>query len=231
MQLSSNLHPAGTINHQASMDAILEPQLPISDSLKLVGKIWGTQALTGERKTDMQDVTLGATLRKPLVISSALGYLPSISTLFPASYASREEASLRLAVGMTHRLILKAADILNLSYRAGLTRYFFEFSTAASGSANPEWRLLHRGDLEWSISDRLKLAIAGIVSSYWSYEGNPWTSFEGVQELSFQWSEQVSLAMGHSNSGSAFKPNGVDSNVALFDNESSTVYGGVTVSF
>jgi hypothetical protein len=51
------------------------------------------------------------------------------------------------------------------------------------------------------------------------------------QELGYEISPLFAVAIGHTNAGSSLRPNGNDSNVQLVDENTSLIYGSLTVTF
>lgn len=65
----------------------------------------------------------------------------------------------------------------------------------------------------------------------WSYQNNLKEAFEHSEEVAYDFTANFSLALGHTNAGSALKANGVDSNYNLINENDSKVYGQIAVSF
>ena len=64
----------------------------------------------------------------------------------------------------------------------------------------------------------------------WTYGGNRVDDFELSEELSWQTGSDMSLGIGHSNSGNAQRADGIGSNVEFFDANTSNVFANLTVS-
>ena len=78
---------------------------------------------------------------------------------------------------------------------------------------------------DWSMSATF------INRSRLTYQGNTKSTFEIVEELGYALNDSFALAIGHTNSGASLKPNGSDSNIELFNENSSVVYGTLSMSF
>lgn len=64
-----------------------------------------------------------------------------------------------------------------------------------------------------------------------SYANNAKSVFEISEEIAYGVNEYISLAAGHTNAGSTLKSNGTDSNIAIYDENNSTVYFTLGLSY
>lgn len=78
---------------------------------------------------------------------------------------------------------------------------------------------------DWSIN------LDFINRSRWTYQNNPKSAFAITEELSFNANESFSITIGHTNSGSTLKPNGTDSNIDIYNENSSNVYASLGLSY
>lgn len=67
--------------------------------------------------------------------------------------------------------------------------------------------------------------------SRFTYQGNLKDSFSFSQELGYSINDKFSIAVGHTNIGDGLKLNGSESNLSLINENDSTVYGEIAVSF
>lgn len=65
----------------------------------------------------------------------------------------------------------------------------------------------------------------------WTYQGGVRDSFELSEEIGWAINDTLSLAVGHSNGGSSLKPDGSESNFSVYNENDSTVYVQMGVSF
>lgn len=65
----------------------------------------------------------------------------------------------------------------------------------------------------------------------WTYRGNIKTAFGLSEEIGYSINENFAVAMGHTNEGSTLKANGTDSNIDFFNENSSMVYGSLSLTY
>lgn len=65
----------------------------------------------------------------------------------------------------------------------------------------------------------------------WTYRNSVKNSFEISEEIGYTINSNISLAIGHTNAGSTLKANGTDSNIDLYNENSSIVYATMGLSY
>lgn len=162
---------------------------------------------------------------------------PFATLVIPASQNSvkRDELQTATSVGVSFGLesdgIAPEKDGA-WSVAVGITagRNFHDYDTDIKG------RVLNR----YSSNQTLNLGYAYkafsfglefINKSRWTYQNNTKNAFEHSQEVGYSFNENFSAAIGHSNGGNGLKANAVDSNLELVNENDSTVYATLGISF
>lgn len=153
-----------------------------------------------------------------------------LSASAPLSKGSRKDSELIAGItagitfGMGLDSILKG---LSFYYLPDVKTSFYKYETARhSGESNNQYRVLQRLIIGYEITDKFSLSFDNIYYRNWTFEGTTTDVFTFDQSLNYQATNNLSLSIGHSIGGNALDINGVDSNVKLFDQHSSSVYTG-----
>jgi hypothetical protein len=195
-----------------------------------------SQDLNYSEKNDFADTTLSL-LRTPIKIGSIghyalIGYRAGLSA--PTSKASSKGQSLQTAVsaGLT---VMANPDrfIKGIEILGGISfgRNIHQYETALDGKVNTQYTSNQTLSVAYGFKYGLSLSGEFIHRNGWSYDGNMKDSFEMSQELGYEMNKTISIALGHTNSGSSLRPNGNESNFQFVDENSSLVYASATLSF
>lgn len=154
--------------------------------------------------------------------------LPSSARLIlPASEELKDRQGLKVgvAIDVTPKLNAEALGLIgwSLSARTRITKNFHDFETATNGQSNIEYAISERVDVGYDITEKWSLGTTIIYAISQTYKQNKQESFSWSQEIAFAVNTAATIGVGHSNEGGLLKPNG-DSNVSLFDENSSIVY-------
>ncbi len=112
-----------------------------------------------------------------------------------------------------------------------LTRYFHQYETAINGSVNTQYSSSQGLSASYSFKSGVSLSATFTHMNTWSYQNVMRNSFDFSQEIAYEINPTFSVATGHTNSGSTLRANGTDSNIKIYDEESSLIYGSLTVVF
>lgn len=230
---SSSLHNADDPDQSMSGELAFSPSVKVTNdySFALSAKI--DQDFKGFTETKFSDTEFSLR-RAAWAINDHLGFTPGISWLAPTSTKSREMDSLYGSFRFNPRLkftFVPSGIPLEGQYTFSYIKNFHEYKTTAGGGSNLDYAFRHRLQPSIPLGEKFALNFDFLRTSGWTYNGNPKNTFDIGEEFSFQATDQVALAVGHSNGGNAYKVNGVDPNVALFDEQSSSVYGSMSVTF
>ncbi len=182
---------------------------------------------------DFADTSLSF-VRVPVAVGKLvmLGY--KVAAIAPTSKASATLQNMQGAAstGLTaminpDRLIPGLSIVSAISLR----RNFHQYDTAMNGSVNTQYSSSQSISVGYDFTSGISISGEFIHKNGLTYQNNIKESFEHTEELGYAINPTFSVAVGHTNAGSALKPNGVDSNVALINENDSMVYGSLTVAF
>jgi len=228
----SSLHELSHVDHRASIVFGFIPKYSISRSVTLSSALAFTKDLEGDQEFTIEDpeVSLGyqKKLNPYLVFGSDLGVAIAVNP------DSIRNDSLIFATSLSPALTLDfsrfGASGLSLTNAMAFTKAFHEFRTKASGPSNIEYALSEALVLSYRFLEKFSVSATGAYAFGWTYAGVLNQSFKVKESLGYQITDVLAAAIGHSNSGRSFLENGVDSNISIFNGESSTVYGSLQIT-
>jgi hypothetical protein len=234
LEQSSNLYGWESPNHDYQTNIWLVPQYKLSDSFVVSPLLVATKKYKGEEEFDFTVARLRV-LYKTLTINNVVKAKPSVRGFFAIndSQIRREGLNFAVSIDTSFRVagrVLRSED-LKLQYRPRVYKYSHKHELATTGTPNTSWRLQNRFDLSWEFTKNWQISTAAIFDSRWTYKGNVTESFSIGEELSFILNDHLAFAVGHSNDASVLAANGKDSNIGVFDENTSSVYGSMTYSY
>jgi len=171
--------------------------------------------------------------RKEFQMGTKLTFSPGMLLDFPASKDARLRQELQGAAGISGRLGFQPNVLikgLDLYFSTTLVRKFHRYQTATDGSVNTAYSSLQKLATTYTMG---KFSLTGIFyhSNSLTYENGLKESFQHIEEIGYDFTSNINLALGHTNSGPALKANGQDNNILITNDNSSVVYVSTTISF
>lgn len=228
---STSVTNLGADERQTSNELQLLTWKQINKLLRADLFVSASQSLHGERRLLLQNTMLGLMHTPVPVLGDVLSYRLKVTVILPTNENDRELASLRGAVVLGNRFFIniKALPALSSFYQLNLSKSFHGYETTASGESNNQFSVGHTLLTNFDIG-KFYVQVVPRVSSRWTYEGTPSSSFELAEEVGVNLG-RFSLGVGHTNSDNLVKANGRDSNFSVFDRDTSTYYMTANLSF
>lgn len=226
LEKSSNLRSEDSRDLDASTGIALSPSWEISKRFTLTGKVGVDKQEVGPKDTLISDSTLGLNI-KGYKFNQNFSMLHILSGLIPTSKKSQEVDHLQSAVSLGNRLVLDSR-YGKFSYTLGMRRNFHEFVLNVDDSPNLEYILSHRILMDVPLIGDFSLSGDFIYRNAWTYRNFERQSFSFAVDLGYAVTETFSVYVGTTNEGSALKANGKDSNLDLYNENSSVIRAGVT---
>jgi hypothetical protein len=222
----SSLESPSDPNHEAESSVWLSPNYQITPDLKasalLVYFRDHQNAAEPNRISNLKLVLSGFKAR----LSKTLALTPAIAGRLPTNREARSDDTFQGSVGIEPKLSFESGAWL-ANYRLAIVRNIHELTLDRNGEANLQYTVSNLLNLGYKISKRVSILVSGeaiVGRTYRDFERN---KFEIYEEINFAVSDALSFDLGHSNSGSALKPNLRDSNVAVYSDQSSVIYGSI----
>lgn len=222
-------HEDGT--RRDSMDYVLKLSLRINKDYGLSVSGGYSQDLNDSTSNDFGDTSLSLT-KSPINLGSYVQMSNSVSFIAPTSKMSHtvqnSEGAARLGANFSMNPVLNPNLVLAVSLSGG--QNFQQYDTDINGNVLNKYVLSQTFVAGYNIGN---FSLSGIFThiNAWSYQSNMKEAFEHYEELGYGVNNNFALAVGHTNSGSVLKANGSDSNIAFINENTSMVYGSLTVMY
>lgn len=217
-----------------SADILLSPSVKFSTG-RLYAFLTYSQDLRDEyAENDIGDIPVNFML-KPSTFNWVNGYETSVSYLLtavaPASKTSTKKDQLQTAISGRIGLAFEPKDggfFAATTLSAG--RNFHAYEEDINGNVLNQYSSNQQLKLGYTL-DNWTISADYTHKTRWTYRGNVKASFELTEELEYTINKNYAVAVGHTNSGSALKPNGTDSNIDVFNENNSVVYMSLSLSY
>lgn len=218
------------VEQETSVDYTINPSYAFSKdlSLSVVGSV--NQQRTGAKETLAAD-TVASLSYKGYQIAESANLKHAIAALIPTSRKSQEEDRYKGGVRLSNGIAFILGPWFDASYMLGLQRNVHEFNVNADGKANIQWQVRHQLDLGLHLTDSFSIKGIGRYSVGYTYENFNRYSFVTDVTAEYELFKNFSVSAGVGNDGPALKNNGVDSNISVYDEKSSTYHAGIGYTF
>ncbi len=203
-----------------SLSLSIEPLYKLTNLFTASAKIVINQDNFGQHKTTASDgtITLGI---EGYDFSPEFKSVHSISTIVPVSDKSKKVDRLQSSLSFANGIVY-SGPYFSLTYKIGLVRFFHEYTQNAEGSPNIQYRLSNLVDLTVPITSKFSINTVGAYRNGWTYGGFQRFGFIFSGDLNYEFNPKLTANLGISTDGSAVKSNGVDSNITVFDENTSS---------
>lgn len=230
---STNLYDFQDGSRQDGMDYTGRMNFNISQNYLIRVDAGYSQNLKDPETSDWND-TSASLRRKPFAISRNLLMGFSVGGVAPTSKDSskRQNSMGTMTTGLNFSVNPKALIAgLNILGSLSLSKNFHQYETDINGKVLNQYSSSQSLSVAYNWSMGLSASANFVHRNGLTYQNNIRESFEISEEIGYDITKAISVAVGHSNSGNALKANGTDSNVQFMDENSSIVYTSGTVSF
>ncbi len=218
------------VEQETSLEYTINPSYSFSEklSMSVLGSI--NQQRTGAKETLASD-TVASLSYKGYQISESLALRHGVSALLPTSRKSQEEDRYKGGLRLSNGISLNLSPWFDATYMLGIQRNVHEFNVNQDGKANIQWQVRHQLDLGLHLTDSFSLKGMGRYSAGTTYENFNRYSFVTDVSAEYEIFKDFTASVGVGNDGPALKNNGVDSNISVYDEKSSTYHAGFGYTF
>ncbi|MGE5086973.1 MAG: hypothetical protein ACM3MG_11775 [Bacillota bacterium] len=230
---STNLYDFQDGTRQDGMDYIARVNINLT-KIHLIRIDGGyTQSMTNPEMSDWNDTSISFR-KNPTLISwpVLLGY--SVGGVIPTSKDSYKRqnsiasATTSLTAAINPSVLKPGVSVTGI---LSFAKNFHEYETDINGKVLNQYTSSQILSLSYEWPARISISANLVHRNALTYQNNIRESFEISEELGYDINKRFSVALGHSNSGNALKPNGVDSNIQVMDENSSVIYASGTMTF
>jgi hypothetical protein len=154
-----------------------------------------------------------------------LKMVPGLTAIIPIAKNSKKNEKLQTALvaSLGYSLSPKALSALslNLGFTAG--HNFHEFDVDENGKILNKYSSNQSIGVSYAIS-KVSLSLNYTHKNRWTYQNVMREGFDLSQKATMTFIPEFYVSLGHTNSGSAVRPNGYESNISFIDDDNSLIY-------
>lgn len=229
LEMAEKIVKDETTPKENTTSVIIAPSYRINDLLIVVGRIMISQDNYAQHETNASDAKLAVGVTG-YQFNTHFKSTHSVATIIPASVKSTRDDRLKGNISLTNGISF-TGDYITAAYKIELLRNFHEYTQNINGVANIEYRLSQIVELKIPITDQIAFVTGGVYKMARTYNNFERYAFGFDADVTYEFVKNLTANIGTSNDGSAVKSNGVDSNIALYDDTSSIIRAGLTYSY
>lgn len=230
---STSLYDYQDGSRKDGMDYMLRTNFTLNSNYHIRLQGGYSQDLKYPENNDLSDTSLSLR-RNPIPLNSTFLFSYRLSAGLPTSKDSSVRQSLIASAGVGGGLLINPDKLINgleLSLDASFGKNFHQYETALDGRVNTEYSSDQTVTINYSFRSGFYLLTYFTNRNAWSYQNVSKNAFIATQDIGYQFNPTWIFSVGHTNSGSTLKPNGKDTNIALFNDKDSLVYASTIVVF
>ncbi|MES3038524.1 MAG: hypothetical protein V4736_11520 [Bdellovibrionota bacterium] len=231
--IEMNLERSATViaekdpNSNIATSITVIPSYKLTDKLTLSARTDIEKTENGQRETKFADSSLTLSL-KGFKLSPTFSTVHFLAGVVPTSEKSQQDDKLKGAASLTNRIVGEFA-IGTYSYSLGFRRNVHEFEVSRDGKPTIKQTLSHRLLGETKLfGSKFSFAHDLTYRNGWTYNDSQRQSFTFGLDLAYAATEKFSTYIGTTNEGSALRANGRDSNLELYNENTSVLRAGLT---
>ena len=156
----------------------------------------------------------------------------SVTAVIPVSQYSVKKDQLQTALSGKIGFSLMPVDGNGFGIVTGISlgRSFHSYEEDINGSVLNQYSSNQNAGISYAFND-WSFSADFVNRTRWTYKNSVKSSFEISEEIGYSISPNFLAAIGHTNAGATLKANGADSNVDLYNENTSIVYATMGMSY
>lgn len=228
---STSLYDKKDGSREDGADLVAKLNFAITPNYVLILQGGYSEDLKNSEKSDFSDTSF-VLARKKTLLGKYISFAPTTTLIAPTSKKSHTQDNLiagaRIGGVFAMNPEIDPNAALSLSLSGG--QNFHTYDTSINGAVLNKYSFTQTLTAGYSWGD-FSAGFVFIHKNAWTYQGTLLEAFEHSEELGYAINERYSLALGHTNAGSALKANGLTNNISLVNEDSSLAYITLTVNF
>lgn len=226
LEMSESIAKTETSPKENILSLALVTSYRLTELVKASAKFGLYKENFGQRQTKATNGTITFAF-KGFNLNESFSTTHNVAAIVPLAEETVKRDRLRTGLSLSNGLKYQS-DYITLGYTILLGQNFHEYTFNADGTANIKNRLNQSIDITVPIVENLSLTTAGIYRMGWTYGGFNRYSFSFDADINYDFTKNLSVNLGTSNEGPALKANGTDSNISLYDEDTSVFSMGVS---
>lgn len=225
---TSNLYKEGTYESEKGLRIRVIPAYKFSDYLTLSSIISVEQQMTPPENTILSNTPVSLSYSR-YQLAHVINITNKLTAVLPTNKDIAKQDSYRGTISLGNDFSYTFESVpLKSAYGIALGRNIHEYKRNFMGAPNIEYSLTHSASLQLNLTKTFDFSTLFFYKQARTYNGFERSAFFTMATLNYDYNKDLRLSIGTSNEGNALKANGRDSNITLFNEHSSTVFGGIS---
>jgi hypothetical protein len=224
---SSNMYKEDSLDREAESNVDIIPSVYLGQGFSTSGRLIVTKEETGARNTTVSNARINLNKAGPNIGRDFESRF-TVAGVAPTNEESRKRDRLQGAGILATRIKGQATSILGLTYTLSAQQNSHEFTVNAEGSPLVQYTLTNALDLDIEILKDWNLGLSGYYRQGWTYQGSQRQTYGSEINLIHTVAKNWEISAGIANEGKAFKANGTESNITIYDQNTTVVQAAVT---
>ncbi|WP_413575528.1 hypothetical protein ACLVWU_14395 [Bdellovibrio sp. HCB290] len=183
----------------------------------------------GPENTYFDNTTVSISFKSPL--TQDIAWINTIAGVLPTNRQMQDQMSYQGAARLGTKFAFNNLFWgSSASTAAQMTRNFHEYEMTADGSYNMRNNAQFVLTYALPLFSKLSLQTSYVYTIGWTYQDDTRNKFSVGADLGWEFTPAFSAYVGTSNEGNALKANGIDSNIEFFNDTTSIVKAGLSLS-
>lgn len=228
-ELDTTLHEEGSYERQVQQVFSIAPGYRFNSSWKVGSNVSVIKddSVSGVGNTIFDNTSLSLSYSRPLTTHS--NWKSSAGGVLPTNQEQREQTTFqgaaRLSTGVSVDSLMWQSSF---SYTISFNRNFHEYNINATGKFNTRDSIGQSVSYDIPITSKFSFSTSFFYQMAHNYADDLNTRFSADANLNWTPLKDLTLIVGTSNDGNALKPNGRDSNIEFFNDNTSIIKLGVS---
>lgn len=231
-QTESNLYESNSVEHEATGKLTIAPSYK-QKNYKATLSIPMLQNFDHGQESTLGNAKATVT-HMPIELTQDTKLVPVAGVRLPTNVKDRKDNSYQGGLVAEGSILtewtLKGVPFSTV-YTLQANKNFHEFTRGRRGNSNTDYSVVNYFGVEKYLTRKLSFLFDGDYTYAQTYDGSMRTLFSIGQSFSYEFNNDLSVTVGHSNGGDALQANGTDYDIQVFDKNRSVVYANVRAVF
>jgi hypothetical protein len=227
IETGSTMHSENSYEREAQTALALSPSVKITKNLKLSSSVTIYKEQTGAGNSGFDNTPVGLSLRT--AFTPTISWTNSLTAILPTNRQMQDETTYQGA-GKIGTSINFDGLFLDSSFNYGVsyTRNVHELEITNIGGFNMRETVTQALNFSLPLGKDWSFDASFVYNYGWTYLDDSRSKFYTGVNLNWNFLNDWTAAIGTSNEGNALKPNGSDSNIEFYNDNSSVVKFSLT---
>lgn len=225
---NSNLQERDSYQNMQSSVFFVSPRYRLNDKFMIIGSTGLQQAMADsnlnfQNRTDFTNTSIGIS-RNPFPVGKYGDMRLTTALVLPSNQFNRENQTFNGALRGTVNYFVRTNSnfVWDVDMSALVNNH--TYSIDFRGNGNVQYSVTPFQDIGFVFAKHWQFIAYQAYTSAWDYRGERRGFFTFDESLTYAKSRRWNASLGVTNAGSILKPDGQNSNVALFDTRTTTLY-------